>query len=71
MTDEIDGAPRYRVVVNDEGQHSVWPVERDVPAGWHPVGEPASKQDCLSWIGLMWTDITPLSVRRRLDRESA
>jgi uncharacterized protein YbdZ (MbtH family) len=56
--DDID----YRVVVNDEGQHSLWPVFREIPAGWSPVGVTARRAECLNWIETYWTDITPRSV---------
>jgi len=57
----------YRVVVNDEEQYSVWPVGRDVPAGWRIVGVTGSREQCLAHIDRVWTDITPLSVRTARD----
>lgn len=56
----------YRVVVNDEEQYSIWPADRPVPAGWSAVGQPAPKSDCLAYIESVWTDMRPLSLRRRL-----
>lgn len=63
----------YNVVINDEEQYSIWPADRDCPAGWRPVGPTGPKQECLGYIDQVWTDITPLSVRQALqrDRESA
>ena len=55
---------RYAVVVNDEDQYSIWPVGREVPAGWHLVGREGSKSDCLAYIAEVWTDLRPRSVRR-------
>jgi MbtH protein len=54
---------RYRVVVNDEEQHSIWPAERDNPAGWHDEGFSGTKQECLDHIDRVWTDIRPRCVR--------
>ncbi len=34
-----------------------------VPAGWEPVGEPASREDCLARIDELWTDMRPASLR--------
>lgn len=65
MSFENDERP-FHVVVNDEEQYSVWPAGRTMPAGWRTVGEPASRQECLDRIEQVWTDIRPLSVRRRL-----
>ncbi|HEX6339811.1 MbtH family protein [Umezawaea sp.] len=67
MTDQLDNGPAYRVVVNDEEQYSLWPADRDLPAGWSADGEPASKQECLDRISREWTDLRPLSLRTRLE----
>jgi MbtH protein len=60
----------YTVVVNDEEQHSIWSVGRELPAGWREIGVHGSRQECLDRIEQLWPDIRPLSVRRRLaDRQ--
>lgn len=64
--DESADERLYRVVVNHEEQYSIWAADLDVPAGWHEVGVTGSRADCLAHIDRVWTDITPLSVRRRL-----
>lgn len=56
----------YDVVVNEEEQYSIWPSGRELPAGWRTVGVSGPKDECLAHIRDVWTDITPLSVRRRL-----
>ena len=61
--EEIDLGP-YRVVVNDEEQYSIWPVDREVPAGWRAAGFEGSKDDCLAYIRETWTDMRPKSARR-------
>jgi MbtH protein len=58
-----DDAP-FRVVVNELGQHSLWPEFADVPGGWVAVHGPAARQDCLDYVDEHWPDITPV-----LDRE--
>jgi MbtH protein len=60
--------PQYRVVLNDEEQHSIWPVERENPPGWRDEGFSGAKDECLEHIAEVWTDITPLSVRQALAR---
>ena len=52
----------FLVVVNDEGQHSIWPAFRDVPAGWTFLGQRGDRQACLNWIEAHWTDMRPLSL---------
>ncbi len=53
----------YRVVFNDEEQYSIWPAERDLPAGWQAEGTTGAKSDCLAHIGEIWTDMRPRSLR--------
>ena len=57
----------YRVVVNDEEQYSIWPEWRELPAGWRDAGKVGSKEECLAYVEEVWTDMRPLSVRRRME----
>lgn len=59
----------YAVVLNDEEQYSIWPVGRDLPAGWRRSGFTGSKDDCLAHIDEIWTDIRPLSLRRAIEQQ--
>lgn len=56
----------YRVVLNDEEQYSIWPADRDLPAGWRDEGTTGPKQECLDHIDRVWTDLRPLSLRRSM-----
>ncbi len=58
---------RYRVVVNDEDQYSIWFADRPRPAGWTDAGKEGTKAECLAHIDEVWTDMTPRSVRAQLD----
>jgi uncharacterized protein YbdZ (MbtH family) len=53
----------FHVLVNDEGQHSLWPTFVDVPAGWTVVFGPSSRADALTFVEQNWTDIRPRSLR--------
>lgn len=53
----------YLVLVNDEGQHSLWPADIDVPAGWDHVLGPAAWRTCLDLVERRWTDPSPRSSR--------
>jgi MbtH protein len=55
---------QFDVVVNHEEQYSIWPVCREIPAGWKAVGVRGSKTTCLDHIEMVWTDMRPLSLRR-------
>jgi MbtH protein len=52
----------FQVLVNDEGEHSLWPTFREIPAGWRAVGPTGPRQECLGWIEANWTDIRPRSL---------
>ncbi len=53
----------YLVVVNDEGQYSVWPSARPLPAGWYRSGHSGTEEDCLAHIAEIWTEVLPRSAR--------
>jgi MbtH protein len=52
----------YVVLVNDEGQHSLWPVLIDVPDGWRVIFGEAGRQECLDFIEESWRDMRPKSL---------
>lgn len=55
----------FLVLVNDEGQHSLWPSFAEVPAGWTVVLGQSDRQTCLAYVEEHWTDMRPLSLVRR------
>jgi MbtH protein len=57
----------YTVVVNAEEQYSIWPADRELPAGWNAAGMVAPKAECLAYIDRVWTDMRPLSLRRHME----
>ncbi|MBN6038826.1 MbtH family NRPS accessory protein [Amycolatopsis sp. 195334CR] len=56
--------PVAKVVVNDEGQHALWPAFRENAPGWRDEGFRGSESACLAHIAEVWPDIRPLSERR-------
>ncbi|QUW77781.1 MbtH family protein [Streptomyces mirabilis] len=54
-----DERHQFRVVVNDQGRHAIWPDVRDIPRGWRSVTAPGDRQACLDYIGESWTDPRP------------
>ena len=58
----------YEVVINHEEQYSIWPVGREIPAGWQAVGKQGDKASCLAYIDEVWTDMRPLSLRRHMEQ---
>jgi MbtH protein len=65
--DDAEDTTVYKVVVNDEEQYSIWPEDRDNPAGWRDAGKSGPKADCLAWVKEIWTDMRPLSLRKRME----
>jgi MbtH protein len=64
-----DPDANYLVLVNEEGQHSMWPVFVDVPKGWEPVFGEAGRQDCLDYIQKSWTDMRPKSLIAAMEQK--
>jgi MbtH protein len=65
-----DDAAAFVVLVNDEGQHSLWPTFADVPAGWTEVFRADSKAPCLEYIESNWTDMRPRSLVEAMDERT-
>jgi MbtH protein len=65
-----DDLTTYRVVINDEEQYSIWPLDRELPLGWRDAGTHGVKADCLAYIEQVWTDMRPLSLRRAMAARS-
>ena len=61
-----DEQAEFEVVLNDEEQYSIWPADRDPPLGWTKVGFNGVKKACLEHIKTVWTDMRPLSLRKKM-----
>lgn len=57
----------YKVVMNHEEQYSIWPDYKEMPLGWNGVGKVGLKADCLAYIKEVWTDMRPLSLRKKME----
>jgi uncharacterized protein YbdZ (MbtH family) len=57
----------YKVVVNHEEQYSIWPDYKEIPLGWKDAGKSGLKPECLAYIKEVWTDMRPLSLRRKME----
>ncbi|MFF9785281.1 MbtH protein [Streptomyces sp. SceaMP-e96] len=58
--EDADGT--YLVLVNDEGQHSLWPSFVEVPAGWQVALKETDRQSALDYVNENWTDMRPKSL---------
>jgi uncharacterized protein YbdZ (MbtH family) len=57
----------YKVVINHEEQYSIWPEYKENPLGWNDVGKAGLKAECLAYIKEVWTDMRPLSLRKKME----
>ena len=69
--DEKEDKTIYKVVVNHEEQYSIWPSDRANPPGWRDAGKTGDKSECLAYIKSVWTDMRPLSLRKKMSEASA
>ena len=60
----------YKVVVNHEEQYSIWPSFRELPLGWREEGTEGTKEECLAHIKEVWTDMRPLSLRKKMEDQA-
>ncbi|MGW4298351.1 MbtH family protein [Streptomyces sp. NPDC004646] len=63
-----DGNELYKVVVNEEEQYSLWPDGQEAPLGWKPAGKTGTKEECMAYVKEVWTDMRPLSLRRKMEQ---
>jgi MbtH protein len=61
-----DDEGQYLMLVNDEGQHSLWPAAVAVPDGWRSVRPADTRQGSLDHINQQWTDMRPRTLARKM-----
>lgn len=64
-TQDNEDTRTYVVLVNHEEQYSLWLAHKPVPLGWSVVGKPGTKAECLDYVGEVWTDMRPRSLREQ------
>lgn len=69
--DEHEDTTIYKVVKNHEDQYSIWPADRENALGWHDAGKTGVKAECLEYIKEVWTDMRPLSLRKKMEEAAA
>ena len=58
-----------KIVVNHEEQYSIWPAHRENALGWKDAGKSGTKEECLAYIKEVWTDMRPLSLRKKMEED--
>ncbi|SES42680.1 MbtH family protein [Actinokineospora terrae] len=64
--DDPDGT--FLVLVNTEGQYSLWPTFAPTPTGWTPTHGPTTRADALAHIDHTWVDMRPNSLIEAMGR---
>jgi len=54
---------RFFALVNEEGQHSLWPAFAPVPDGWRIAFGEDGRKECLEYVEANWADMRPRSLR--------
>src|SRR5918912_1492837 len=67
VMEEKEDTTIYKVVVNHEEQYSIWPAHRENALGWRDAGKSGTKEECLAYIKEVWTDMRPLSLRKKME----
>jgi MbtH protein len=63
--DDPDG--EFLVLVNNEGQYSLWPQFCEVPEGWDVAHDRDTREASLAFIEENWTDMRPKSLIREME----
>ena len=69
MPEEREDKTIYKVVLNHEEQYSIWPAYRENALGWRDAGKSGTKEQCLAYINEVWTDMRPLSLRKKMQEQ--
>jgi MbtH protein len=56
----------FVVLINDEGQYSLWPDDKAVPPGWRTTETQGTEEACMKWVDEVWTDLRPVSLREAM-----
>ena len=65
--DEHEDQTIYKVIINHDEQYSIWPADRENPLGWNDVGKTGTRAEVLDYIKEVWTDMRPLSLRKKME----
>ncbi|TLG75095.1 MbtH family protein [Methylocystis sp. B8] len=58
-----DESLTFLVLVNSQGQHSLWPTFAQEPRGWRRLFGPSERSACLKFVDEHWIDMRPGSLR--------
>ncbi|TLF75370.1 MbtH family protein [Nocardia cyriacigeorgica] len=65
-----DDNAQFYVLINAEGEHSMWPTFATVPGGWTIAHGPTTRKACLDYVEAHWLDMRPKSLVRAMASEA-
>jgi MbtH protein len=65
-----DENAKFRVLMNEEEQYSLWLDGMEIPRGWKDCGISGDKKTCLEYVGKVWTDMRPKSLRTWMEQHA-
>jgi MbtH protein len=65
----IDGDV-HKVLINEEGQYSIWPAGQKSPDGWTEVGPTGTKAECTAYVDANWLDMRPISLQKAMAKNA-
>ncbi|WP_369036312.1 MbtH family protein [Streptomyces adonidis] len=72
MTNPFEqGEGLFLVLLNEEGQYSLWPAFVDIPAGWVIALGETDRKTCLEYVKSNWTDMRPKSLVTAMEAADA
>ena len=54
-----DQGGTFVVLINHQGEHSLWPAAAEIPAGWSTAFEQNRREACIEYINQNWMDMRP------------
>jgi uncharacterized protein YbdZ (MbtH family) len=59
----------FCVLINDEGQYSLWPTFKKIPNGWSAIGPRGGRKDCIAYVEANWTDLRPRTLIKQMEED--
>jgi MbtH protein len=67
MVMEVDTeADAFQVIVNAEGQYSLWRQTTSIPNGWKSANKKGSRAECIEFVDTNWVDMCPMSLKNAI-----
>jgi MbtH protein len=60
----------FHVLINEEGQYSLWPSFKEVPLGWTIAHKSDTRAACLEFVEQNWKDMRPNSLIERMKQQA-